>query len=260
MRTSELAGRAGVNSETLRYYERRGLLTEPPRTSGGYRDYPDAAVELLRFIKRAQELGFTLDEVEELLHLGGGGPGQLRGRPGAGRRPQGRSGGPDRGPTADAGLTGRAGRHLRPAAGRPQLSTAGRDRGSTTPPRAVDGSMSGTLEVLHVPDCPNLPPLLERLREATDLPVTTREITSGADAAAAGVTGSPTLLINGRDPFPPPSLQGRGCGVSCRIYRDEHGQAVPAPSVTQLRDAVNAAGFSRDPCPLAGTEGQPAVG
>ncbi len=74
MRTSELAGRAGVNGETLRYYERRGLLDEPPRTSGGYRDYPDAAVELLRFIKRAQELGFGLDEVEELLHLDSGGP------------------------------------------------------------------------------------------------------------------------------------------------------------------------------------------
>lgn len=74
MRTSELAGRAGVNTETLRYYERRGLLAEPPRTLGGYRDYPAAAVELLRFIKRAQELGFTLDEIEELLHLDAGGP------------------------------------------------------------------------------------------------------------------------------------------------------------------------------------------
>lgn len=74
MRTSELAGQAGVNTETLRYYERRGLLTEPPRTSGGYRDYPTDAVDLLRFIKRAQELGFHLDEVEELLHLDAGGP------------------------------------------------------------------------------------------------------------------------------------------------------------------------------------------
>src|SRR3954452_5372392 len=74
MRTSELAGRAGVNTETLRYYERRGLLTQQPRTPGGYRDYPVSAVELLRFIKRAQELGFTLDEVEELLHLDTGGP------------------------------------------------------------------------------------------------------------------------------------------------------------------------------------------
>ena len=74
MRTSELAGQAGINAETLRYYERRGLLAEPPRTAGGYRDYPAAAVDLLRFIKRAQELGFTLDEVEELLHLDHGGP------------------------------------------------------------------------------------------------------------------------------------------------------------------------------------------
>lgn len=74
MRSSELAERASVNTETLRYYERRGLLQPPPRTPGGYRDYPPAAVELLRFIRRAQELGFTLDEVEELLHLSAGGP------------------------------------------------------------------------------------------------------------------------------------------------------------------------------------------
>jgi MerR family transcriptional regulator, mercuric resistance operon regulatory protein len=74
MRTSEVAGRAGVHVETLRYYERRGLLDEPPRTAGGYRDYPATAVELLRFIKRTQDLGFTLDEVDELLHLDAGGP------------------------------------------------------------------------------------------------------------------------------------------------------------------------------------------
>lgn len=74
MRTSELAGKVGMNSETLRYYERRGLLEEPPRTSGGYRDYPSTAIDVLRFVKRAQELGFTLDEIEELLHLDAGGP------------------------------------------------------------------------------------------------------------------------------------------------------------------------------------------
>jgi Hg(II)-responsive transcriptional regulator len=74
MRTSQVAEKAGVNSETLRYYERRGLLERPPRTPGGYRDYPTSAVELLRFIKRAQELGFTLEEIAELLHLESGGP------------------------------------------------------------------------------------------------------------------------------------------------------------------------------------------
>jgi MerR family transcriptional regulator, mercuric resistance operon regulatory protein len=74
MRTSELAAKVGVNAKTLRYYERRGLLTQPPRTPGGYRDYPAGTVGLLRFIRRAQELGFTLDEVEELVHLNNGGP------------------------------------------------------------------------------------------------------------------------------------------------------------------------------------------
>jgi hypothetical protein len=55
------------------------------------------------------------------------------------------------------------------------------------------------------------------------------------------MNGSPTLLINGRDPFPNPNLQDCDCGVACRIYRDEHGRAVPAPSVVQLRAALAAA-------------------
>jgi hypothetical protein len=96
------------------------------------------------------------------------------------------------------------------------------------------------LEVLHVPDCPNLPPLLERLAEVTDLPVTTRVIDSDADAAMFGMAGSPTLLIDGVDPF---AVTGEcDCGVSCRLYRDQDGRIVAAPSVEQLRDAITAAG------------------
>lgn len=67
MRTSELAGRAAVNPQTLRYYERRGLLAEPARSAGGYRSYPPEAAPRVRFIKRAQELGLTLAEVVTLL-------------------------------------------------------------------------------------------------------------------------------------------------------------------------------------------------
>jgi Hg(II)-responsive transcriptional regulator len=69
MRISKAAEQAGVNVQTLRYYERRGLLPKPPRRSSGYREFPDDAVRLVRFIKSAQELGFSLDEVEELLKL-----------------------------------------------------------------------------------------------------------------------------------------------------------------------------------------------
>lgn len=74
MRTGQLAARAGVNLQTVRYYERRGLLAEPPRRESGYREYGLESVQALRFIKRAQELGFTLKEVEQLLHLASGGP------------------------------------------------------------------------------------------------------------------------------------------------------------------------------------------
>ena len=70
----QVARRAGVNAQTLRYYERRGLLPDPPRTASGYRAYGPEAVRVVRFVKRAQELGFTLTEVEMLLHLADGGP------------------------------------------------------------------------------------------------------------------------------------------------------------------------------------------
>ncbi len=63
MRITELARRAGVKSSTVRYYERSGLLAEPARTHGGYRDYDDDAVTTLRFLRRGQELGFTLAEL-----------------------------------------------------------------------------------------------------------------------------------------------------------------------------------------------------
>ncbi|MBI3698120.1 MAG: MerR family DNA-binding protein [Acidobacteria bacterium] len=64
-----LARNAGVNIETVRYYERRGLLPKPPRTQSGYRLFSDDAVRRLRFIKRAQQIGFSLKEVKELLGL-----------------------------------------------------------------------------------------------------------------------------------------------------------------------------------------------
>jgi MerR family transcriptional regulator, mercuric resistance operon regulatory protein len=69
LRTGELAERAGVNVQTLRYYERRGLLTAPARRPSGQREYSEDAVGLLRTIKAAQRLGFTLAEIEELLDL-----------------------------------------------------------------------------------------------------------------------------------------------------------------------------------------------
>jgi DNA-binding transcriptional MerR regulator len=70
LRSGELAEAAGVNLQTLRYYERRGLLAEPRRSTGGHRLYPTEALTTLRVIKTAQRLGFTLDEIAELVDLG----------------------------------------------------------------------------------------------------------------------------------------------------------------------------------------------
>ena len=70
LRSAQVARAAGVNQQTLRYYERQGLLVEPERSPGGHRLYPPEAVTVLRVIKAAQRLGFTLDEVADLLQTG----------------------------------------------------------------------------------------------------------------------------------------------------------------------------------------------
>jgi MerR family transcriptional regulator, copper efflux regulator len=69
MKIGELADRAGVNVQTVRYYERRALLPEPERTASGYREYDVADLRRLQFILRAKELGFTLTEIRDLLGL-----------------------------------------------------------------------------------------------------------------------------------------------------------------------------------------------
>ena len=70
LRAGQVAKAAGVNVETLRYYERRGILAEPGRTLGGHRLYPEDAVTTLRVVKAAQRLGFTLEEIAGLLEAG----------------------------------------------------------------------------------------------------------------------------------------------------------------------------------------------
>ena len=83
LRSGQVAAAAGVNIETLRYYERRGLLREPQRSLGGHRLYPPETVTMMRVIKAAQRLGFTLEEVGDLLaatQLGGRSDARLQAR------------------------------------------------------------------------------------------------------------------------------------------------------------------------------------
>jgi MerR family transcriptional regulator, mercuric resistance operon regulatory protein len=68
-----VAARTGINIETIRYYERIGLLPAPPRSAGGHRIYGETLIRRLDFIRRSRDLGFTLDEVRNLLRLVDGG-------------------------------------------------------------------------------------------------------------------------------------------------------------------------------------------
>ena len=83
LKIGAVAERGGVSLQTIRYYEREGLLPEPPRLASGYRMFPEIAVRRVRFIKRAQELGFSLAEIRDLLSLrddAGAGARQMRER------------------------------------------------------------------------------------------------------------------------------------------------------------------------------------
>jgi len=93
------------------------------------------------------------------------------------------------------------------------------------------------LEILQVPGCPGADLLAARLDGllAGHARVTRRVVASQAEAERLGMTGSPTLLADGADPFARPGLLP---AVSCRLYRDEHGRQVPSPSAAQLRAAL----------------------
>ncbi len=65
----KVAKAAAVNIETIRFYQRKGLIAEPPKALGGFRYYPEKCIEDIHFIKRAQAIGFTLEEIKELLAM-----------------------------------------------------------------------------------------------------------------------------------------------------------------------------------------------
>lgn len=98
------------------------------------------------------------------------------------------------------------------------------------------------LEIVHVPDCPNVAPLEQRLDEAlagspTPVERSRRVVTDLESAAEAGMTGSPTLLVNGVDPFAEPDAMP---SMSCRLYRGDDGWPLAVPSVATLRQVLTA--------------------
>ena len=105
------------------------------------------------------------------------------------------------------------------------------------------------LTVLSVPGCPNTPVLADRLAVVLhgrdDVSVSYEVISDDADAVSWGMHGSPTLLIDGADPFLEP---GQPPTLSCRLYRDDSGQTAGAPSVAQIRLAFERAEIAAGRC------------
>ena len=105
---------------------------------------------------------------------------------------------------------------------------------------------------LTVPDCPNAAAFEERLAAALadypDAVVRRRQVADEQEAAETGMAGSPTLLINGADPFAAP---GQVPGLSCRLHRDAAGRPAGAPSGGGLATGAGAAGADGQPAPSA---------
>jgi hypothetical protein len=101
--------------------------------------------------------------------------------------------------------------------------------------------MAMRLEILHVPDCPNAAVLESRLTAILaghpGTEIIRHIVTSDDQARQLGMTGSPTLLVDGADPFARPGQQP---ALACRLYADDHGRPAGVPSETQLRDALQA--------------------
>jgi predicted DsbA family dithiol-disulfide isomerase len=106
------------------------------------------------------------------------------------------------------------------------------------------------LTMLAVPGCPNAAALEERLAvvlaDYPDAVVRRRQVADEQEAAETGMAGSPTLLVNGTDPF---AVPGQAPGLSCRLYRDEAGRLAGAPSVEDLRRALEQADVDGQPAP-----------
>ena len=196
LKIGETAREAGVSVDTVRYYERRGLLPSPKRRQSGYRQYLDDSVTRIRFIKHAQELGFSLDEIADLLSL------KLDPRAACGDVKR-------KAESKIAEIDGKIEmlRRMKDALGSLTKTCAEGKRASECPVLEALGSREGPdalkIDCYMSRDCGSEDALRQTIARAlaaekTDAKVNFRRIGT-ARAAALGVTGSPSVFINGKE-------------------------------------------------------------
>jgi len=222
----QLAKSVGIGVETIRFYERQGLIEEPPRKPSGYRQYPSDAVRRLRFIMRAKTLGFSLKEINALLNLRAD-------------------------PRSDCGdIKIRAEQRLSQVDDKIRhLELIRRELGSLIQACEGEGSLDDCpilgafdagrqvrVELVFSPDCPNVSETRDRLGQAlARLGLPERWVEWDLSAPNTPVHlrkyGSPTVLINGGDTDAVPPDQDGDC---CRVYCDESQALSGSPSVERL--------------------------
>ncbi len=235
--TGALAHQGGVNLETVRYYERRGLLPKLPRTSAGYRTFDMEAVRRLRFIKQAQVLGFSLKEIKELLAL------RVDPRTSCAdvrrraeqedRRHRGEAAGPAH-HEAGAGTSCGCVQGARPCQRLPD-------------PGELGGARTMIVELIYDEECPNVAEARTNLRRAlaqVGLPARWVEWNSSSPEAPAHTKGfgSPAVLVNGDDVAGAAPFEA----ACCRVY-DVAGIRRGAPPCELIVRALTTAKMGERP-------------
>ncbi len=215
----QLAKKAGVKVETVRHYERRNLISEPPRSDSGYRQYRSKDVQRIRFIKRAQRLGFTLREIEELL--------QLRVDP----------------DTTCADVKTEAEAKIEDIRQRirslqkmkrvlTELTVSCDSRAPTNNCPILESLAK--VDFIYDDDCPNVTAArqnLERAFERTGRKPVWREWRRAESSEDFQHYGSPTILVDGVDVGANGAVKA---GESCRLYHDNAGNLSGVPSVESI--------------------------
>jgi Hg(II)-responsive transcriptional regulator len=229
----KLARDAGVHVETVRYYERRGLLRRPLTPLRGVRHYDEDTLASLRFIKRAQSVGFSLEEIRELLAL----------------RESGRADSCERVREKAEHKLAEVDAKLRELAGLRQMlaefvgACEGRESDAECPILAELASQahpSIDVVILHDDDCPSLPLARAAVGEAArraEAPVSVRELPRAAAPIHWRGFASPTVLVAGHDVVEAPPCGG----TACRVYTGDDGRLTGAPPVGDIVAALERA-------------------
>ena len=234
MLIGEAARSAGLTASAIRFYETNGIVPRATRNAEGYRHFSEKDVGVLRFVRRLRALDIPLDDVREVVRLGSDGVAPCR---------------PMRAALVQRiSLVNREIQELIRVRDQLERLQTDADRtadewpdncictlaDSDSPDRSVSSSVEVTLQYFE--GCPNWEVVDRRLAEF-GMAVTYQRIETLAEAFQHGFRGSPTVLVNGSDPFRDP---GGHIGLACRVY---WGLAGPsgAPSVDELKQAIDAA-------------------